>query len=253
MESLERNLGAIVLAAGKGSRIKAKNINKVAMSLAGKPIIRHAIELLEKVNIKTIIVVVGFAKASVIRVLDGNVIFAEQTKRLGTAHAALCGFKKLPDGIKNVLIINGDDSAFYAGKMIQDLIEKHFSSNAALAFLTVEKDNPESFGRVIRDKNGKLIAIFEEKNATSEQKQIKEINSGCYICTTEFLKKYLPKVKKNNVSGEYYLTDLIALGMENNENVVSMQAGEIAWWGINTKEELEEAELYKKTHLLKQN
>ncbi len=248
----ERNLGAIVLAAGKGSRIKAKNVNKVAMSLAGKPIIRHAIELLEKINIKTIVVVVGFAKTSVINALGQKVIYAEQTKRLGTAHAAFCGFKKLPEGIKNVLIINGDDSAFYAGKMIQDLIEKHFSSSAALTFLTVEKDNPKSFGRVERDENGKLIAIFEEKNATPAQKRIKEINAGCYIYTAAFLKRYLPKVKKNSISKEYYLTDLIALGIENNENVISMQAGEMAWWGINTKEELEEAELYKKTHLLKQ-
>ncbi len=241
-----KNFGAIVLAAGKGSRMKAKNINKVAMSLAGKPIIKHAIELLEKMNIKTIVVVIGYAKASVIDALDQKVIFAEQSKRLGTGHAALCGLKKIPEGIKNVLIINGDDSAFYAGKMIQDLIEKHFSSNAALTFLTVEKDNPENFGRVVRDENGKLIAIFEEKNATSVQKRIKEINAGCYIYTIDFLKKYLPKVKKNSVSKEYYLTDLISIGLENNENVVNMQAGNMAWWGINTKEELEEAERYKK-------
>ena len=124
MNNSDRNLGAIVLAAGKGSRIKAKKINKVAMTLGGKPIIRHAIELLEKINIKTVVVVVGFAKASVINALGQEVIYAEQTKRLGTAHAAYCGFKKLPKGIKSVLIVNGDDSAFYAGKLIEDLITK---------------------------------------------------------------------------------------------------------------------------------
>lgn len=245
---MNKNLGAIVLAAGKGSRIKAKNINKVAMTLAGKPIIRHAIELLEKIHIKTIVVVVGFAKASVISALGQQVIFAEQTKRLGTAHAAYCGLKKLPNEIQNVLIINGDDSAFYAGTLIQGLVEKHFESNAALTFLTVEKDNPESFGRIVRDENGKIISIAEEKNATPIQKNIKEINAGCYIYTTKFLRKYLPKVKKNPVSREYYLTDLIEIGLKNNENIVDMQGGEIAWWGINTKEELEEAEQYKKAH-----
>lgn len=247
-----KNFGAIVLAAGKGSRMKAKSINKVAMTLAGKPIIRHAIELLDRLNIKTIVVVIGFAKESVINALEQKVIFAEQTKRLGTGHAALCGFKKMPSEIENVLIINGDDSAFYAGELIEKLIDKHFSSNAALTFLTVEKDNPESFGRVIRDINGKLIAIFEERNLTATQKEVKEINAGCYICTSDFLRKYLHKIKKNSISHEYYLTDLISIGLKNNENVQTMQAGEMAWWGINTKEELEEAERYKKTHPSKQ-
>lgn len=246
---MKNSLGAIVLAAGRGSRIKAKNINKVAMSLAGKPIIRHAIELLRKIKIKTVVVVVGYAKASVINALGQEVIFAEQTKRLGTAHAVRCGLKKLPGEIKNVLVINGDDSAFYAGKIIQDLIEKHFNSKAALTFLTVEKNNPESFGRVIRNENGKLVAIIEEKNATSAQRKIGEINAGCYIYKTSFLRKYLPKVKKNSVSKEYYLTDLIELGLRSGEKIVDMRAGEMAWWGINTKEELEEAERYKRSHL----
>ena len=244
-----KNLGAIVLAAGKGSRIKAKNINKVAMTLDGKPIIRYGIELLNKMNIKTIVVVIGFAKESVVNVLNQKVILAEQTKRLGTAHAAQCGFRKIPNDIDNVLIVNGDDSAFYAGELIQDLIKKHLSSNATLTFLTVERDNPESFGRVVRDGNGKVIEITEEKNATSLERQIKEINAGCYVYTTDFLKKYLSKVKKNNISKEYYLTDLIEIALKHGEKVVDMQAGKMAWWGINTKEELEEAQRYKETHL----
>jgi bifunctional UDP-N-acetylglucosamine pyrophosphorylase/glucosamine-1-phosphate N-acetyltransferase len=245
------SLGAIVLAAGRGSRIKAKNINKVAMTLYGRPIISYGIDLLNKMNIKTIVAVIGFAKESVINALSQKVIFAEQTKRLGTAHAALCGLKKIPSDIKHVLIVNGDDSAFYAGELIQDLLKKHLASNAAITFLTVERDNPESFGRIIRDDNGKVIGIFEEKNATPVERQIKEINAGCYVCSTNFLKKYLHKVKKNSLSKEYYLTDLIEIGFKNGEKVVDMQAGKMAWWGINTKEELEEAQRYKKAHLLK--
>lgn len=242
------DLGAIILAAGKGSRIKAKNINKVAMTLAGKPIISHAVKLVDDLGIKTLVVVIGFAKESVIKAIDKKVIFAEQKKRLGTAHAVACGFKKLPKEVKSVLILNGDDSAFYASDLVKQLIEKHYATNASLTFLTVERENPESFGRIVRDENGRLISIAEEKDATSFIKKIKEINAGCYICRVDFLAKYLPKVKKNPISGEYYVTDLIGIGLNYNENVVDLRAGEIAWWGINTTEELEEAEKYKTAH-----
>lgn len=248
---MENNIAAIILAAGKGSRMNAKKINKVVMTLAGKPIIAHAITLLNDLNIKTIIVVVGFAKESVMNALHGGVIFAEQKKRLGTAHAAYCGFKKLPKGIKHVLILNGDDSAFYADKLIDNLIKHHFSSQADLTFLTVEKNNPESFGRVVRDENGELITIMEEKNATEEIKKIKEINAGSYVCKVEFLAKYLPQVRKNAISKEYYLPDIIELGLRDHQKVLSLRAGEIAWWGINTTEELAEAQKYKETHNLR--
>ena len=235
-------LGAIILAAGKGKRMNSKNINKVVLSLAKKPMIVHTISLLEKVSIKEIVIVVGFAKESVMSLLGSEVIFAEQKKRLGTAHAVLCGLKKMPEDIDDVLVVNGDDSAFYSKDLINDLINTHFSSNASLTFLTIDKKNPSGLGRVVRDGKGKVIAIVEEKDATQSERQIKEINPGCYIFKVHFLKKYLKTVKKSEVTGEYYLTDLIDIGIRNNEKIEAFRGGSLPWRGVNTKKELLEAE-----------
>ena len=102
-------IGAIILAAGKGSRMKANGINKVVLPVGKKPLILHGIHLLEKLQIKPIIVVVGFEKESIIRVIDREVIFAEQKEQLGTADAVASGLKKLPAEIQDVLVLYGDD------------------------------------------------------------------------------------------------------------------------------------------------
>ena len=238
----KRNLGAIILAAGKGKRMNSKSINKVALPLADKPMIVHTVSLLENVGIKEIVVVVGFAKKSVMNVLGSKVIFAEQKKRLGTAHAVECALKKMPTNVDDVLVVNGDDSAFYSEKIITKLIKSHLLSNSALTFLTIEKANPFGLGRIVRGSKNELIAIVEEKNAAQAQKTIKEVNPGCYIFKVNFLKKYLSKIKKNELTGEYYLTDLVDLGIKNNEKIETLKGGSIAWRGVNTKDELQEAE-----------
>jgi bifunctional UDP-N-acetylglucosamine pyrophosphorylase/glucosamine-1-phosphate N-acetyltransferase len=238
---MNSTIAAIILAAGKGTRMKSKKVNKVVLHLAQKPMIVHTVELLESLDIKNIFVVVGFAKNSVIELLKKRVKFVEQKKRLGTAHATLLATKKLPKNIKNVLILNGDDSAFYSKKVISDLILKHIKEDNSFTFLTIKKDKPFGLGRVVRDRNNKIISIVEEKEATSSQKRIKEVNPACYFAKTEFLKNYLPKIQKSKLSGEYYLTDLIKLGVENKEKVDALFAGDIVWRGVNTKEELKEA------------
>ena len=238
----KKNLGAIILAAGKGKRMNSKSVNKVALNLADKPMIAHTVSLLEKVGIKEIVVVIGFAKKSVIDALGNKVIFAEQRKRLGTGHAALCGLRKLPKNVDDVLIINGDDSAFYPQSLIKNLIKTHTLSNAAITFLTIEKDNPFSLGRIVRNSSGHVLAIIEEKDATQTQRKIKEINPGCYILKVKFLRKYLKKIEKSKITGEYYLTSIIDLGIKNNEKMETLKGGSIAWRGVNTKDELQEAE-----------
>lgn len=238
---MKKNLGAIILAAGKGTRMKSKNINKVALHLAEKPMILHTIDLLESLGIKDIIVVVGFAKKSVIKVLERRVEFAEQKKRFGTAHAVKVALKKATN-LSHVLVLNGDDSAFYTKDIINKLIKKHFNDDSSFTFLTIEKDNPYGLGRVVRDKNGKVKAVVEEKDATLKERNIKEINPGCYIFKISFLKKYLPLVEKSKVTGEYYLTSLIGIGIKNSEKIETLQGKRLIWRGVNTKEELLQAE-----------
>lgn len=240
---MKHTIGAIVLAAGKGSRMNSKDVNKVTLMLADKPMIQHSVELLEKLHIHPIVIVVGFAKESVMNILGERVYFAEQQKRLGTAHAARKGLEKIVQlNVQDVLIIQGDDSAFYQEDIIQKLIDKHILEDAALTFLTIDTKNPNALGRVVRSKDGKIQKIVEEKDATDEEKLITEINPACYVCKTDFLKKYLPLIEKSPVTGEYYLTSLIDLAIKNNEHVETLRGGNIQWRGINTTEELKEAQ-----------
>lgn len=241
-------LAAIVLAAGKGKRmrppngLKSKTINKVALLLSKKPMILYAVDLLESLKINPIIVVVGFAKESVIDILDSRVIFVEQKIRLGTAHAAKLALGKIDRNIKNVLVLNGDDSAFYTKDIVLKLMKIHVKKEAAITFLTIETRNPSGLGRVLRDDSGQILRIVEEKDATIMDKAIKEVNPACYIFSVEFLKKYLPRVEKSKITGEYYLTNLIDIAIKNKETVETVRAGKISWRGVNTIEELKEAE-----------
>lgn len=237
-----KKIAAIVLAAGKGKRMKTLKHNKVVFKLANKHMIVHTVDLLDNLRIKFKIVVVGFAKKSVMDVLKNRVIYAFQKKRLGTAHAVSCALKKLPKNISDVLILQGDDSALYQKETIAKLIDLHLLSKASFTFLTIEVDNPLGLGRILRDKNGKLISVVEEKDALEEEKKIKEINPACYLISVDFLKKYLKKIEKSKVTGEYYLTSLIDIAIKNYEKIEAVKAGKILWRGINTPEELKEAE-----------
>lgn len=239
---INNSIGGIILAAGKGSRMKSKKNNKVTLLLADKPMITHSVELLESLSIHPIVIVVGFAKNSVMNILGEKVYFAEQKKRLGTAHAAQKGFEKMPQHVQHILILNGDDSAFYKTETIKKLIDKHLRSGAAFTFLTLEQENPFGLGRVVRGVKGNVIKIVEEKDATPQERTIKEINPGCYVFSRGFLEKYLPKIKKSPITGEYYLTSLIDMAVEAGEIVETVNAGNILWRGVNTKEELEKAQ-----------
>lgn len=244
-------VAAIVLAGGKGERmrasdaLKSKIVNKVVLPLGNKPMILYTIDLLESLKVSIIIVVVGFAKESVIDVLGSKVFFVEQKERLGTGHAVNLALKKLDKLDKNVhdvLVLNGDDSAFYKKETIVDLIKKHNKSRASITFLTIELDKPAGLGRVVKDNSGKVVAIIEDSDASLTQRKIKEINPACYMFSLEFLHKYLGRIKKSKISGEYYLTGLIDVAIKNNEKVETVRVAKLLWRGINTTEELKEAE-----------
>lgn len=238
-----KKIAAIILAAGKGKRMRSDRINKVTLALGNKQMILHTVDRLKELAVDPIIVVVGFAKESVIEILHDKVIFAEQKKRLGTAHAVSCALKKLPDNVKTVLVFNGDDSAFYSKSIIRKLIDAHLKKEAALSFLTITVDNPTGLGRIVRDNMGNVRRIVEEKDASRMQRKICEINPACYVFEVSFLRNYLKYVKKSSVSKEYYLTSLIDIAIQNKEKINVVSCGKILWRGINTLQELKEAEL----------
>ncbi len=241
-----KKIGAIILAGGKGTRMKMKTTNKVTMKLGEKPMVKHIVEFMQGLGIDTIVVVVGFAKESVMDALKGkDVIFAEQKKRLGTGHAIVCALRTLPKDITDVLVVYGDDAVLYAEKnipTIKKLFEVHDERNDAVTFLTIEQPNPFGLGRIIRDKEGKVQAIIEEKDATEEQRKITEINPGCFLFSVSFLNKYLSKIKKSPITGEYYINSFIDLAIAHGELVKTVQGGYMAWRGVNTHDELHQAE-----------
>lgn len=247
---MKRKLGAIILAAGKGTRMQMEGANKVTAHLAEKPMIQHIVDFMRKISIETIVVVVGHHKETVMNSLQGqNILFAEQKQLLGTGEAVRCAVEALPDDVTDVVVVYGDDAVLYAEKnipIVNKLFAVHNETNDVMTFLTIEQDNPFGLGRIVRDNEGKILAIVEEKDATDEQRKIKEINPGCFVFSVAFLRKYLPMLEKSPVTGEYYLTSLIDLAITHGEKVDTLQGGKMAWRGVNTKAELEEAErMYK--------
>jgi len=239
---MNNTIGAVILAAGRGKRMNSEEVNKVTLRLHGKPLIQHTMDVLKNLHVSPIIVVIGFAKQSIKDVLKDTVIYAEQKEQVGTADALMCGIEKIPQNVFHVLVLNGDDSAFYTKDIIRKLIEQHIHTHASVSFLTMNTNEPESNGRILRDSEGKVKKIIEEKDATEQEKQIKEINIACYLFTASFLRKYLKEVKKSEITGEYYLTNLIEIAYNNNEKIETVTENNIKWRGINTPEELREAE-----------
>lgn len=242
----------IILAAGKGTRIKSNGTNKVSYLFLNKPIILYGVELFEKIC-DEIVVVVGAYAQSVKDIIDGKrkIKYVLQKKRLGTGHAvklALAELKK--DAPSLVLIGMGDHMMFYKAQTIKKLIDKHIKQKCAVSFISTKYHDPDAlaWGRVERDKSGNVLDIVEQKDASAKQLKIKELNSAFYCFEYSFLRNNISKIKKSEVTKEYYLPDLIKIALVNKQKVHAMVVHfrEIGI-GINKKEELENSQkLYKK-------
>lgn len=236
------NLTAIILAAGKGTRMQSTDTNKVAMSVHGKPMLSRTISILRDSGIESIVVVVGFAKESVLPLLDDQIIIAEQTEQLGTGHAVISSLHKVPENTESVLILYGDDSFLYTPEIFQNLYNTHVEKQAKITFITMESASPTGFGRILRDELGEVVGIVEEKNATDDQKKITEINLGCYVLDKKYLEENIKGIHKNHVTGEYYITDIIDIIAQHSGKIAAYKLHDAKWHGVNTVQDLSEAE-----------
>ena len=206
---MENNTMAIVLAAGKGTRMKSKK-SKLVQKIYGKEVVRRAVENAEKAGVGEIVAVVGYMKEEVMAVLGDKVKYAVQDEMLGTGHAVLQAKEYLKGKKGKVLVLNGD-VPLIRPETLNKLLEKSIENKEYATLLTAIYDNPKGYGRIVRDEGGNIAAIVEEKDTTDDQKEIKEINAGIYCFDIEELLAALENLSPDNAQGEYYLTDVIEI------------------------------------------
>jgi bifunctional UDP-N-acetylglucosamine pyrophosphorylase/glucosamine-1-phosphate N-acetyltransferase len=232
-----REFSVVILAAGKGTRMKSP-LPKVLHPVAGVPMIKKVIDAVKGAGAGEIRIVVGYGEALVRKVVEPfGVTCYPQQNQWGTADAVKAADV---DSLKgDVLIINGDCPMVLASDI--DAILKEFAANdSAVAVVSTMTKNPGSLGRIVRHK-GELRAIVEAADASAEALKIKEVNTGIYVVKSEILASYLPKIQNHNAKGEFYLTDIISLCQEAGESISAIVAKAHVGFGVNSQEELAKA------------
>ena len=238
-------LEVVILAAGQGSRMRS-TLPKVLHPIAGKSMLAHVLELAKAVVSSQTHVVVGHGADQVKSSLtSANIKWALQSEQKGTGHAVAQALPAISDD-SQVLILYGD-VPLTSTATIEQLISSDPSSlgTEQLNLLTVELQNPNGYGRIVRDSNGDVVAIVEQKDASAEQLKITEVNTGIMCVTATALKRWLPKLSANNAQGEYYLTDIIAMAVSDQVAInVCHAADAMEVQGANNRVQLEELERY---------
>ena len=237
---------AIVMAAGKGTRMQSE-LPKVLVPVCGRPMIEYVLDVLREVGVTRQIVVVGYRADLVREQLTGreDVLFVEQTEQLGTGHAIMMCRDALADTDGGVLIVAGDSPLIQVESMVT-LFTEFESRQPACILGTGYRDDPTGFGRVVRNGEGRFVGIVEQKDATAEQQQIKEVNLSCYVFNCGDLLASLDALDNTNAQGEYYITDCPGLLLEAKKEVMALDVLKpCESLSINTMEDLDivEAEM----------
>src|SRR5215510_14488811 len=245
-DSRDKPLDVLILAAGLGTRMKSRRA-KVLHELGGRPLIAHLCRTAELLNPRRIEVVVGHQADEVKKAVEqelgpNSATFSKQPNQRGTGDAVMAARSAFEKASSVALILSGDVPLVKA-ETLRALIENHRLQNAACSLLTVRLENPTGYGRVIRDDAGKFLNIVEQKDASEEERRIREINVGIYCFETGPLFSALAEVEPSNKQGEYYLTDVPGILLKRGHSVVTYEhrdAREVS--GINTRAELAEFE-----------
>jgi len=212
---------AIILAAGKSTRMKSET-PKVLHPVCGRLMIEYVLDAARDAGVKKIVVIVGH-KADMVKAAlshHADVVFAEQVEQNGTGHAVMMAESELHGHDGSVLILAGD-TPLLQGSSLKALLDDQAGKNAACVIGTADTANNEGLGRVVRNGNGDFDCIVEHKDATEAQRQITEINTGCYAFDGPLLLSSLRQLKPNNVQAEYYLTDCPRILMDEGHTVAA--------------------------------
>jgi bifunctional UDP-N-acetylglucosamine pyrophosphorylase/glucosamine-1-phosphate N-acetyltransferase len=232
------SLAAIVLAAGKSTRMKS-NLAKVLHPIMGKPMLAYVLDTLQDLPLASTMVVVGHqAEAVQARFADYPVRFVMQEPQLGTGHAVQIAVAAMPSDYATVVVLCGDVPLLRA-ETLRQLYQRHQASGAVATVLTVELTDPGSYGRIVKDEQGQVLKIVEARDATPAELSIREINTGVYCFQLPFLRDALPTLRPDNDQGELYLTDLLAAARQRGLPVASLlTTDQESFQGINTRVEL---------------
>jgi bifunctional UDP-N-acetylglucosamine pyrophosphorylase/glucosamine-1-phosphate N-acetyltransferase len=239
-------LSVVILAAGQGKRMKSA-LPKVLQPLAGKPLLKHVIDVAQSMQPSEVSVVFGHGGDAVRDTLKAEkVSWALQAQQLGTGHAVMQALPALKDDAL-VLVLYGD-VPLIRRSTLEELVK--LAGPKAMSLLTMVVENPTGYGRIVRNARGQVLSIVEQKDASKKQLKIAECNTGILAAPAKLLKKWLGKLKNNNSQGEYYLTDIVAMAVKDKVKVnplVSPTFAEVL--GVNDKVQLAEVESLRRNQI----
>ncbi|GIV70316.1 bifunctional UDP-N-acetylglucosamine diphosphorylase/glucosamine-1-phosphate N-acetyltransferase GlmU [Caldilinea sp.] len=245
---------AVLLAAGYGTRMKSE-YPKVMHPLMGRPMVDWAMRAVESLVDAPPIVVVGHGQELVRSYLRDRAVYAEQQELLGTGHAVLQALPSVAQDADAVIVTYADMPLLTQATLrrLLDLYRTHASSpTLAIAMLTVKRENPQGFGRIVRRSDGSVAAIVEETDCTPEQLAIQELNPGVYCFHAAWLRQNLPYIPRS-AKGEYYLTDLVSMAASQGRQIVTLEAPLEDVYGVNNRVHLAEAEAILRRRILERH
>jgi bifunctional UDP-N-acetylglucosamine pyrophosphorylase/glucosamine-1-phosphate N-acetyltransferase len=235
-------LTVIVLAAGGGTRMKSKTM-KVLHEVGGRSMIGHVLAALRELSPQRVVAVVGHQREQVgphIQSLLPDVVLAVQERQEGTGHAVRVAVEAGGISGGTVLVATGD-TPLLRGESLREFVAEHEAAQRAVSILSGKVPDPTGYGRVVRDENGEVVAIVEEKDATPEQREIAEISSGILAFEAGFLRSVLPRLSNDNAKGEYYLTDTVQLAQDDGLTVGAYPIADVSETeGANDRAQLAE-------------
>lgn len=236
------HLALIILAAGKGTRMKSDKA-KVLHEVFHAPMIHHVLQATLPLAPAQTVAIVGHQKEAVMAALAPfKVSTVTQLEQLGTGHAVAIAESAITSGIDTVMVLCGD-TPLIRPETLAEMYDSHMAHGSALTVMTTLLENPANYGRILTDDTGGILGIVEEKDATVEQREIREINAGIYCVNRRFLFQALGQVDRNNSQGEIYLTDIVAIGVRESRQVrryVCPKATDVL--GVNSRVELAQAQ-----------